>query len=496
MGVEMIRRRERASDVWIAMRVSAVSIAVNVALSLFKLLAGIFGHSEAMISDAVHSASDVFSTCIVMVGVNVSNKKSDREHPYGHERMECVASMILAVILAGTGIGIGIGGIEKIASSGMRTAPAPGVLALAAAIVSILVKEWMYWYARGAAKKLNSGALMADAWHHRSDALSSVGALIGIAGARMGFLALDPAASVVICVFIEKAALQVFRDAVDKMVDKSCDALTVERMYGIIARERGVKAVDDVRTRRFGSRAYVDVEIAAEADMPLRDAHQIAQNVHDAIEKNFREVKHCMVHVNPYPDQEEKKMEIQIRNAGAEDAPEILEIMKAAADELENKEWYVTDDEAYILAHMSEKGFTLKAIAGEKIMGFLIVHMPELEPEHLGDWAGLTDEQKRRSAYMDSVCVRREARGMGLMKRLLQSAQEALASQGICHVLATVHPQNQSSLRSFLAMGYREIARAKKYGGLPRVIVYKEISDGNEKNHPFSLPFGRRTDRI
>lgn len=293
-------------DTRLAMRVSAVSMAVNVALSLFKLLAGILGHSGAMISDAVHSASDVLSTCIVMIGVWISNKKSDQEHPYGHERMECVASILLAVILGATGIGIGIGGIEKIAASKDQAPAAPGLLALSAALVSILVKEWMYWYARGAAKKLDSGALMADAWHHRSDALSSVGALIGILGARMGFLALDPAASVVICLFIERAALDVFRDAVDKMVDKSCDALTVERMYRIIAREQGVRAVDDVRTRRFGSRAYVDVEIAARADLPLKDAHQIAQNVHDAIEKNFREVKHCMAHVNPYPDQKEE----------------------------------------------------------------------------------------------------------------------------------------------------------------------------------------------
>ncbi len=302
----MKRAKGDLKDAGLAIHVSAISIAVNVALSLFKLVAGILGHSGAMISDAVHSASDVFSTCIVMIGVTVSNKKSDREHPYGHERMECVASILLAVILGATGIGIGIGGIEKIADSGTQISTAPGILALVAALVSILVKEWMYWYARGAARKLHSGALMADAWHHRSDALSSVGALIGIVGARMGFVALDPAASVVICLFIEKAALDVFRDAVDKMVDKSCDILTVERMYRTIAQEPGVLAVDDVRTRRFGSRAYVDVEIAAKADMPLREAHQIAQNVHDVIEKNFKEVKHCMVHVNPYPDQEEE----------------------------------------------------------------------------------------------------------------------------------------------------------------------------------------------
>lgn len=296
----MNQTKQSSNEAKIAMRVSTVSVAVNLLLSLFKLLAGMIGHSGAMISDAVHSASDVFSTFIVMIGVTVSGKKSDKEHPYGHERMECVASIILAVILAATGIGIGVNGIEKIAGGGGEGAAIPSVLALAAAVVSIVVKEWMYWYTRAAAKKVNSGALMADAWHHRSDALSSIGAFVGIFGARLGFPVLDPAASVVICVFIEKAAIDVFKDAMDKMVDKSCDEQLMENMRQLVYRERGVQAIDEIRTRMFGSKIYVDIEIAADETMPLKDAHQIAQNVHDVIERDFPEVKHCMVHVNPY----------------------------------------------------------------------------------------------------------------------------------------------------------------------------------------------------
>lgn len=296
----MNQTKQSSNEAKIAMRVSTVSVAVNLLLSLFKLLAGIIGHSGAMISDAVHSASDVFSTFIVMIGVTVSGKKSDKEHPYGHERMECVASIILAVILAATGIGIGVNGIEKIAGGGGEAVAIPGVLALAAAVVSIVVKEWMYWYTRAAAKKVNSGALMADAWHHRSDALSSIGAFVGIFGARLGFPVLDPAASVVICVFIEKAAIDVFRDAMDKMVDKSCDEQLMENMRHLVYQERGVQAIDEIRTRMFGSKIYVDIEIAADETMPLKDAHQIAQNVHDVIERDFPQVKHCMVHVNPY----------------------------------------------------------------------------------------------------------------------------------------------------------------------------------------------------
>ena len=287
------------NDKNIAIRVSFISIVINLILSLLKIFAGIIAHSGAMISDAVHSASDVFSTFIVIIGVNVAAKVSDKEHQYGHERMECIASIILAVVLAATGIGIGITGFQNIFFTGKGEIDEPGMLALIAAVISIAVKEWMFWYTRAAAKKTDSGALMADAWHHRSDALSSVGAFIGIFGARLGFPLLDPIASIVICVFIEKAAFDIFMDAVNKLVDKSCDKDTIDKIRQIIVSQDGVEAVDDIRTRLFGSKIYVDVEISVDGSMVLRDAHQIAEHVHDAIEENFNLVKHCMVHVNP-----------------------------------------------------------------------------------------------------------------------------------------------------------------------------------------------------
>lgn len=284
----------------IAMHVSGVSIFINVALSLFKLLAGIIAHSGAMISDAVHSASDVLSTIVVIIGVRLSGKKSDKEHQYGHERLECVSSIILSGLLMLTGVGIGISGIEKIiAGTEGQNLIIPGALALTAAVISLVVKEWMFWYTRAAAKKINSGALMADAWHHRSDALSSIGAFVGILGARLGYPILDPIASVVICLFIAKASIDIFKDAIDKMVDHSCDEETVQRMKDVIMEISGVDRIDDIRTRLFGSRIYVDIEIAADGDMTLRDAHAIAEKVHDAMEGTFQDVKHCMVHVNP-----------------------------------------------------------------------------------------------------------------------------------------------------------------------------------------------------
>lgn len=291
---KMVKNDEKS----IAMRVSVNTVIVNFLLAAGKLVAGIVAHSGAMISDAVHSASDVFSTFVVMIGIAMSHKKSDEEHPYGHERLECVVSILLAVLLGLTGLGIGFGGMEKILGKGGPLV-VPGKLALAAAIISILVKEWMYWYTKAAAKKIKSGALMADAWHHRSDALSSIGALIGIGGAMLGYPVMDPIASVVICLFIEKVAFDIFRDAVSKMVDKSAPEAVEKKLYEIIRAQKGVENVDDVKTRMFASKLYVDVEIAVDGEMSVSDAHSIAQLVHDKVEEQCEDVKHCMVHVNP-----------------------------------------------------------------------------------------------------------------------------------------------------------------------------------------------------
>lgn len=283
-----------------ALRVSAVSIAVNLLLSVGKLAAGLIARSGAMISDAAHSASDIFSTIVVIIGVRLSGKAADREHPYGHERMECVAAILLAVVLLITGLFIGISGARKILAAQAEALPVPGALALAAAAVSIAVKEAMFWYTRRHARRLGSSALMADAWHHRSDALSSVGALIGIAGARMGLPVLDPLASVVICAFIAKAAFDIFRDAVDKMVDHSADPDTEAAIRARVSENETVRRVDVLRTREFGNRLYIELEIAVDDAMSLAQAHAVAEAVHDDVERAFPQVKHIMVHVNPW----------------------------------------------------------------------------------------------------------------------------------------------------------------------------------------------------
>ena len=283
----------------IATKVSVITIISNVILSVLKLVAGIISKSGAMVSDAIHSASDVFSTIIVMIGVYLSSRDSDETHPYGHERIESVAAIVLAVILFITGAAIGVSAAQNIISGNYNQLETPGKLALVAAVISIVSKEAMYWYTRYHALIIDSGALMADAWHHRSDALSSIGALIGITFARIGYPVMDSVASLVIFLFIAKAAWDIFKDAMDKIVDHACDEETQKQIYECILNNENVLGIDVINTRMFGNRIYVDVEILADGSHTLQEAHCIAEAIHDDIEMNFQKVKHIMVHINP-----------------------------------------------------------------------------------------------------------------------------------------------------------------------------------------------------
>lgn len=282
-----------------ALHVSVVTIIVNIILSVFKAAAGIFSNSAAMVSDAVHSASDVFSTVIVMVGIKEASKSSDKKHPYGHDRIESVASMLLSVALFVTGCAIGFDGIKSIVTKSYLTQEKVGFLALVTAIISIIIKEWMFHYTMHTANKLNSTALKADAWHHRSDAISSVGALIGISLAIAGMPVFDPIASIIICILIIKVAFDIFKESSDRMIDTAADANTENMICKTIMSVDGVIGINRLSTRLFGSKIYVDVEIFADGALTLAESHLIAQNVHDTLEKNIPQIKHCMVHVDP-----------------------------------------------------------------------------------------------------------------------------------------------------------------------------------------------------
>ncbi|MBQ4225873.1 MAG: cation transporter [Oscillospiraceae bacterium] len=290
-----IQKNENA----IIKRISLVSIIGNAVLSGFKLFAGIFGRSGAMISDAVHSFSDVLTTVIAAVGVKLSKRGADKEHPYGHERLESIASLFLGILLLVTGLAIGYKGLSNIFTGNRAELDIPTPLALAAAVISIVIKEGMYRYTYYYAKLINSPAFMADAWHHRSDALSSVGSLIGIGGAMLGFPVMDPIASVVICLFVFKVSFEIGRDAVSKMLDTSRGEEYENRLREYIISLCPELRVDMLQTRTFGNMVYVDLEIALDGDMKLRDAHEIAENIHENVENSFGDIKHIMIHINP-----------------------------------------------------------------------------------------------------------------------------------------------------------------------------------------------------
>ena len=282
----------------IAIKVSVISIILNCLLTLIKFISGVISKSSAMISDSVHSLSDVLSTFVVIIGVKISNKKADSDHPYGHERIECVSAIIFSGMLFIIGALIGINGIKNVTNSSNLVMP--GVLALIASIISIILKEAMYQYTIRVSKKINSAALKADAWHHRSDALSSIGSFIGILGSRLGFKIFDPLASVIISLCIIKVSIDIFKDAIDKMVDKSCDKEVIDKVISVIEKNESVKNIDDIKTRQFGNKAYVDVEISVDENLLLKDAHKVAEEIHNSVENEINIVKHCMVHVNPY----------------------------------------------------------------------------------------------------------------------------------------------------------------------------------------------------
>ena len=259
----------------VTMQVSTVGIVCNAALTVFKLIAGIVAHSSAIVADAVHSASDILGSLIVMIGAVFSNKAADASHPYGHEKLECIASILLGNILVLVGAAIGYTGITKILHG--ETLAAPGMLALIAAAVSIAVKEALYWYTIAAAKRIRSVSLKAEAWHHRSDALSSIGSFAGVLGARLGLPILDPIASIVICLFIFKVAFGIFRESIDRLVDRAADADTIDTMRQQYAPEAERRVRTELTLKAIAAAENVtptDDEISDKIDEFAKQAHQ------------------------------------------------------------------------------------------------------------------------------------------------------------------------------------------------------------------------------
>ena len=291
---------ERNKEIY---KVTMVGGAVNVVLLLFKFVAGIVGHSAAMVADAVHSLSDFVTDVIVLVFVHISGKPKDKSHDYGHGKFETLAMTVIGLALLVVAVGIVYSGMTKIIDWANGTdLEAPGMLALWAALLSIVLKEGVYRYSMVKARELNSQAAEANAWHHRSDALSSLGTAIGIGGAIFlgkRWTVLDPIASVVVGMFIVKVAIDLLRRGIGDLMEQSLPDAVEEEMLQMVGAIPGVVEPHNLRTRRIGNHYAIELHIRMDGDISLRESHDKASEVEDMLRNRYGEDTHVAVHVEP-----------------------------------------------------------------------------------------------------------------------------------------------------------------------------------------------------
>lgn len=284
-------------------KVTLVGGAVNVILLLFKFVAGIVGHSAAMVADAIHSLSDFVTDLIVLVFVRISGKPEDKSHDYGHGKYETLAMTIIGMALLAVAIGIVYSGMTKIiAWANGAQLEAPGMLALWAALLSVLLKEGVYRYSMVKARQLKSQAVEANAWHHRSDALSSIGTAVGIGGAiflGQRWTVLDPIASVIVGLFIVKVSIDLLRDGIGDLMEQSLPDVIEDEILGLVASLPDVVEPHDLRTRRIGNHYAIELHILMDGDITLREAHDKASEVEDLLRERYGEETHIAVHVEP-----------------------------------------------------------------------------------------------------------------------------------------------------------------------------------------------------
>ena len=284
-------------------KVTLVGSAGNVALLTFKFIAGVMGHSSAMIADAVHSLSDFITDVIVLAFVHVSAKPQDVGHDYGHGKYETFASFIIGLALIAAATGIIVSGIAKLIDwAGGKQLAAPGWLALAAAIISIVVKEILYRYTVNRGKKLDSQALVANAWHHRSDAFSSIATAVGIGSAILlgqRWTVLDPLASVVVSLMLVKVAYNLLRTSASELTESSLSADIEREIEDIISSFPDVSEPHNLRTRRIGNRFAIEAHVRMDGNIPLTAAHDRATAIEDALRKRFGKQTHVTIHMEP-----------------------------------------------------------------------------------------------------------------------------------------------------------------------------------------------------
>jgi len=292
-----ITEKKRKIDFFDGQVCTGIGLWVNVALTAFKLFAGIVGHSKAMIADALHSASDVLATGIVAVGLRIAKKPADAEHPYGHGNADTIASFIVALILLLTGLYLGFSAVHVFVD-GYRTIPSS--IALYAAIASIFIKEAMYQYTVRVGRRLNSQAIIANAWDHRSDAFSSIPATIGIFIARVWNLPIfDPIAGLIIAILIFRISLHLLHSSVDIIMDETPNSKTMQEITDTVSKVDGVVSVHEIKVHQHGPDITVDIKIEVNGLMSVNEGHSIAGKVKAELMKSKQRVTDVMVHVNP-----------------------------------------------------------------------------------------------------------------------------------------------------------------------------------------------------
>ena len=275
----------------------------NFLLVIFKFFAGIVGHSAAMIADAIHSLSDFITDIIVIVFVRISGKPQDKSHNYGHGKYETLATAIIGVILFLAGIGIFVDATKSIISFyNGKQLEAPGILALIAAFISIILKEILYRYTVRKGKKLSSKALIANAWHHRSDALSSIGTLIGIGGAIFlggSWRVLDPIAALIVTIFIIRVSILIIRPSIDELLEKSLPQESENKILSIIQSFPDVSSPHHLRTRHIGNNIAIEIHIRMDGAMTLKEAHDITKKMERSLKDEFGKDTHIGIHMEP-----------------------------------------------------------------------------------------------------------------------------------------------------------------------------------------------------
>jgi cation diffusion facilitator family transporter len=280
-----------------ANKVTIKSIIWNIILTVVKIFAGIVGRSNAMIADGLHSASDIISSVGVLIGNKIANTPNDKEHNYGHEKAETLVSFLLSILLIVVSLKIGFSALKSLFN--LDKVQVPTLLPLIVAIISIAIKEYQYRITIKVANKINSPSLKADAWHHRSDALSSVAAFVGIGGALLGFKALDPIASIVVALFVAKVGTEILKGSANELMDYSIDPSQEKQIVEIAENTQGVINLGEIRTRKHGATAYVDLTICVNKDLTVYEGHEIATKLEKRIIEDMQFVKGITVHVEP-----------------------------------------------------------------------------------------------------------------------------------------------------------------------------------------------------